>query len=70
MVQLLRKELQSKSNWRRMLDAADKLDFEDGRLIAGKGWRIDDFDVFTASAKLTELKIPHEKYDRYTIYIL
>jgi hypothetical protein len=58
--QLLRKDTKSKSNWKRMLDAADKLDFSDGKLVAGKGWRIDDMDVNTISNKLKNLHIEHE----------
>jgi hypothetical protein len=58
--QLIRKDNKSKSNWKRMLDAADKLEFSDGRLVAGKGWKIDDMDVNTISTKLKALDINHE----------
>ena len=67
--QLLRKDEKSKSNWRRMLDAADKLEFEDGRLVAGKGWKINDMDVNTISTKLKALGIEHEVNGLYTISI-
>ena len=67
--QLLRKDPKSKPNWMRMLKAADKLNFEDGRLVAAKGWRIDDMDVDSISTKLKELEIDHEVKDRYTILI-
>jgi hypothetical protein len=68
--QLLRKDPQSKSNWMRMLDAADKLDFYDGELIAGKGWKIDDMDVNTISTKLKTLNIDHEVDGLYKVIIL
>lgn len=68
--QLLRKDIKSKSNWKRMRDAADKLEFSDGRLIAGKGWRIDDMDVNTVSNKLKKLEIEHEIKNLYTVIIL
>jgi hypothetical protein len=67
--QLLRRDKTSKKNWLRMLDAANKLSFEDGRLIAGKGWKIDDMDCDSISKKLTELNIPHEVKDRYNVII-
>lgn len=67
--QLLRKDEKSKSNWRRMLDAANKLEFEDGRLIAGKGWKIDDMDVNTISTKLKALEIEHEIDGLYKVII-
>ena len=67
--QLLRKDVKSKSNWMRMLNAANKLDFEDGRLVAGKGWKIDDMDVDFISNKLKSLGIEHEIKDRYTVII-
>jgi len=67
--QLLRKDEKSKSNWMRMLNAANKLDFEDGRLVAGKGWKIDDMDVDFISNKLKSLGIEHEIKDRYTVII-
>lgn len=67
--QLLRKE-ETKSNWKRMLDAADKLDFSDGRLVAGKGWKIDDMDVNTISSKLKALGIEHEVDGLYKVIIL
>ena len=67
--QLLRKEPKSKPNWLRMLKAADKLEFEDGRLVAGKGWKIDDMDVDSISIKLKSLDIDHEVKDRYTVII-
>ena len=67
--QLLRKDPKSKPNWMRMLKAADKLNFEDGRLVATKGWRIDDMDVDSISTKLKELDIEHEVKDRYTVII-
>lgn len=67
--QLLRKDIKSKQNWMRMLKAADKLDFSDGRLVAGKGWKIDDMDTKTISNKLTELDIDHEVKDLYTVII-
>lgn len=68
--QLLRKDIKSKTNWLRMLKAADKLEFEDGKLVAGKGWKIDDMDATTISNKLTLLDIEHEVKDRYTVIIL
>ena len=68
--QLLRKDQKSKSNWMRMLKAADQLGFEDGRLVAGKGWKIDDMDVDSISRKLTELGIEHEVDGRYKVIIL
>ena len=52
-----------------MLEAANKLDFSDGRLVAAKGWKIDDMDVNTISAKLTSLGVEHEVKDLYTIII-
>ena len=67
--QLLRKDKNSKSNWIRMLDAANKIAFEDGQLKAGKGWKIDDMDTHTISAKLKDLGINHEVKDLYTIII-
>jgi hypothetical protein len=67
--QLLRKDPKSKQNWMRMLKAANQLNFEDGRLVAAKGWRIDDMDVDSISTKLKELEIDHEVKDRYTILI-
>jgi hypothetical protein len=67
--QLLRKDVKSKSNWMRMLNAAKQLDFEDGRLVAGKGWKIDDMDVDSISNKLKSLDIEHEIKDRYTVII-
>jgi hypothetical protein len=67
--QLLRKDVKSKSNWMRMLNAANQLDFEDGRLVAGKGWKIDDMDVDSISNKLKSLDIEHEIKDRYTVII-
>jgi hypothetical protein len=67
--QLIREDAKSKSNWMRMLNAANSLDFSDGRLIAGKGWKIDDMDVDSISSKLTKLDIAHEVKDRYTIII-
>ena len=67
--QLLRQDIKSKSNWMRMLKAADKLEFEDGRLIAGKGWKIDDMDINTISNKLKNLEIDHEVKDTYTVII-
>lgn len=67
--QLLRKNPKSKSNWSRMLRAAAKLQFEDGRLVAGKGWKIDDMDVDSISTKLKALNIDHEIKDRYTVII-
>lgn len=54
----------------RMLKAADQLGFEDGRLVAGKGWKIDDMDVDSISRKLTELGIEHEVDGRYKVIIL
>jgi hypothetical protein len=68
--QLLRKDKKSKSNWMRMLNAANKLEFSDGRLVAGKGWKIDDMDTHTISAKLKELNIEHEVNNLYTVTIL
>jgi hypothetical protein len=68
--QLLRKDPKSKSNWLRMLKASDKLEFSDGRLVAGKGWKIDDMDATTISNKLKSLDIEHEVQDRYTVIIL
>ena len=68
--QLLRKDKNSKSNWLRMLNAADKLEFSDGKLVANKGWRIDDMDVNTISSKLNELKIEHEVDGLYKVIIL
>jgi len=67
--QLIRKDNKSKSNWKRMLDAADKLEFSDGKLIAGKGWKIDDMDVNTISTKLKALDINHEADGLYKIII-
>jgi hypothetical protein len=67
--QLLRKDVKSKSNWKRMLDAANKLQFQDGRLLAGKGWKIDDMDVNTISTKLKVLDVDHDVKDSYTILI-
>ena len=67
--QLLRKDIKSKPNWLRMLKAAELLEFEDGQLKAGKGWKIDDMDVKTISSKLTTLDIPHSVKDNYTIII-
>jgi hypothetical protein len=67
--QLIRKDNKSKSNWKRMLDAADKLEFSDGRLVAGKGWKIDDMDVNTISTKLKALDINHEADGLYKIII-
>ena len=67
--QLLREDKKSKSNWLRMLDAANKLEFADGKLIAGKGWKIDDMDVNTISNKLNNLNISHEIFNPYTIII-
>jgi hypothetical protein len=52
-----------------MLKAADKLEFEDGRLVPGKGWKIDDMDVDSISNKLKSMDIEHEIKDRYTIII-
>jgi hypothetical protein len=52
-----------------MLKAADQLGFEDGRLVAGKGWKIDDMDVDSISTKLKALDIDHEVKDRYTVII-
>lgn len=68
--QLLRKDSKSKQNWMRMCNAADKLEFSDGRLVAGKGWKIDDMDVDSISKKLTDLNIPHEVDGRYKVIIL
>ena len=67
--QLLRKDVKSKPNWMRMLNAANKLEFEDGRLVATKGWKIDDMDATTISRKLTTLGIAHEVKDKYTVII-
>lgn len=67
--QLLRKDPKSKPNWLRMIKAADKLEFYDGRLVAGKGWKIDDMDTTTISNKLKSLDIDHEVKDRYTVII-
>lgn len=67
--QLIREDAKSKSNWKRMLDAADKLEFQDGRLVAGKGWRIDDMDADSISTKLTTLGIEHIIRDRYCVII-
>jgi hypothetical protein len=66
---LIRKDAKSKSNWKRMLDAANKLDFSDGRLMAGKGWKISDMDVNTISDKLKALGIEHEVNGLYSISI-
>jgi hypothetical protein len=52
-----------------MLDAANKLQFQDGRLLAGKGWKIDDMDVNTISTKLKVLDVDHDVKDSYTILI-
>ena len=49
--------------------AANALDFEDGTLKAGKGWKIDDMDTDSISTKLTKLDIPHTVKDRYTVII-
>ena len=68
--QLLRKDVKSKSNWKRMCNAADALDFSDGKVIAGKGWRIDDMDVNTISTKLKSLDIEHEVDGLYKVIIL
>ena len=67
--QLLRLDEKSKSNWMRMNAAANALDFEDGTLKAGKGWKIDDMDTGSISTKLTKLDIPHTVKDRYTVII-
>jgi hypothetical protein len=67
-VQLLSKE-KTKSNWKRMLDAANLLQFEDGKLVAGKGWKIDDMDCNSISSKLTTLNINHEIDGLYKIII-
>lgn len=67
--QLLRKDNKSKSNWKRMLDAANKLEFSDGKLIAGKGWKIDDMDINTVSSKLTNLNIEHATDGLYKVII-
>lgn len=66
--QLVRKE-KSKSNWLRMLKAAEKLNFSDGKLIAGKGWKIDDLDVHTVSTRLKSLEIQHEIEGLYKVII-
>ncbi len=68
--QLLRKDIKSKSNWMRMLNAANKLEFSDGRLVAGKGWKIDDMDVNSISKKLKTLGIDHEVDGLYKVIIL
>lgn len=68
--QLLRKDQKSKSNWMRMLKAAEKLNFSDGRLIGSKGWKIDDMDVNSVSTKLKELGIEHEVDGLYKVIIL
>lgn len=68
--QLLCKDKTIKSNWKRMLNAANALEFSDGRLIAAKGWKIDDMDVNSISKKLTALSIEHEVADLYTVIIL
>lgn len=68
--QLLRKDKNSKSNWKRMLDAANKLDFADGKLVAGKGWKIDDMDTHTISTKLTKLGIEHTVDSLYQVTIV
>lgn len=68
--QLIRKNEKSKSNWMRMIDAANKLEFSDGRLLPGKGWRIDDMDVKTISTKLTDLGIQYEVDGLYKVVIL
>lgn len=67
--QLIREDKNSKKNWMRMLDAANKLEFQDGRLIAGKGWKIDDMDTHTISSKLSVLGIEHEVKDSYNVII-
>jgi len=67
--QLMRANPKSKPNWLRMLDAADKLEFDDGKLVAGKGWKIEDMDVNTISSKLSLLEIDHTVLNRYTILI-
>lgn len=67
---LIREDVKSKSNWKRMLDAANKLEFSDGRLVAGKGWKISDMDVNTISSKLKDLDIEHRVNGLYTISIL
>ena len=54
----------------RMLDAANKLEFSDGKLLAGKGWKIDDMDVKTVSTKLTDLGIQYEVDGLYKVIIL
>ena len=68
--QLIRKDEKSKSNWMRMLNAANKLEFSDGKLLAGKGWKIDDMDVKTVSTKLTDLGIQYEVDGLYKVMIL
>jgi len=68
--QLIRKNDKSKSNWMRMLDAANKLEFSDGKLLAGKGWRIDDMDINTISNRLNKLQIDHEIDGLYKVIIL
>jgi len=70
MVQLIRRDEKSKSNWRRMIDANDKLDYADGKLIATKGWKIFDRDVDNIVTQLKALDIPFEIKDLYTIIIL
>lgn len=67
--QLLIANKKSKPNWKRMLNAANKLEFEDGKLLAGKGWKIDDMDVKTISEKLKNLEIDYTIKDNYTIII-
>ena len=67
--QLLRKDPKSKGNWLRMLKAADQLDFSDGKLVAGKGWKIDDMDVQSISKKLKTLGIEHEVDGLYKVII-
>ena len=66
--QLIRKDIKRKANWMRMCNAADKLEFEDGRLLKN-GWKIDDMDTNTISGKLTMLGIDHEIKDKYTVII-
>jgi hypothetical protein len=67
--QLIRKDPKSKSNWMRLLKAAELIEFEDGKLIAGKGWKIYDMDATRISIKLSQLEVEHEVVDNYNVII-
>jgi hypothetical protein len=62
------KERSSKSNWKRMCEANNKLMYQDG-MLTKKGWRIDDIDANSISEQLTKQGIDHTKIDAYLIEI-